>query len=208
MTFGSRFEHQRKNMTITLKASSTTLFRKFLPCLLAATVSVALASCSSGGDSDSDSGSEVPFSDPNENIPDIVDATIAEQLLGDQFVFSTLVERLQQADLVDALSDDNNGEGWTVFAPENAVFGSDPVFQNLTLAQQIEAVEGHVASGTFLSTDLIPGQAITMQDGSQAFIELAPDGMNVTVGGASITSRDRRVNNGVIHRVGTLITTE
>ena len=116
---------------------------------------------------------------------------------------------LQRAGLQEALNTDNDGLGWTVFAPADTMFEMDPDFQDLpTILEQTEIIRGHVASGTILFTDLVPGTSITMQDGNEALISLAADGASIVVGGATIITQGRIVSNGVIHRVDSLVTTE
>ncbi len=200
----SPFNDEGAKMLKNLTLLSASAYRKALPCVLVASISLVLAGCSSS--SSSDSG----FSD-SESSDEITEAetgTIAEELL-DDLEFGTLLGGLQRAGLQEALNTDNDGLGWTVFAPADTMFEMDPDFQDLpTILEQTEIIRGHVASGTILFTDLVPGTSITMQDGNEALISLAADGASIVVGGATIITQGRIVSNGVIHRVDSLVTTE
>lgn len=208
-------------MRTNINCFSANVFHKSLPCVLVASMSLVLVGCGGGG---SDSGGPVSDIDPTDGITESEDlfpgfepsdeiteaevGTINDQIR-DDIDFGRLVSLLQQADLEVLLDGDNDGLGWTLFAPQDIVFDQDTDFQALnTFAEQNERTRGLVASGRFDFSDLTPGNSITMQDGNEALIELAPDGASLIVGGATIAMMGIVVENGVLYRVDSLITTQ
>jgi len=107
--------------------------------------------------------------------------------------FSTLVELLTKADLVDTLSGDGP---FTVFAPTNAAFDA---LGNATEGMEVDALTDillyHVASGSVTSGMLTDGMMVTMMNGVNATIALDP----VMINDASVTTPDVMASNGVIH---------
>lgn len=214
-------------MRANLSCFSPNALRRSLPCVLVVSMGLVLAGCSSGGGSDSagvssdsdpsdgitedeNGGSaDVPSTfEPSEEVTEAEDGSITE-IIRDDIDFGRLLGLLQQADLEVPLEGDNEGLGWTLFAPPDIVFDQDVEFQDLnTIAEQVDRARGLVASGSFNFSDLIPGSSITMQDGNEALIELAPDGASLLVGGAVIAIEGRVLNNGVLHRINSLITTQ
>lgn len=112
--------------------------------------------------------------------------------------FSTLVEAVVKADLVETLSADGP---FTVFAPTNAAF--EELFTALTVngiedlsaEALIPILQYHVVSGNVLSTDLTEGAVPTL-NGDISFDLSGP----VTINGSSeVLATDIQGTNGVIH---------
>ncbi|XWX03744.1 phosphate ABC transporter substrate-binding protein PstS family protein [Aggregatilineales bacterium SYSU G02658] len=120
--------------------------------------------------------------------------------------FSTLVELVTAAGLVDALS----GEGpFTVFAPTNEAFAELPEFvvnyvvSNPDLLTSI--LTYHVVAGKVMSTDLSDGMtAATLQGGE---LDIAVD-EGVKVDGVSVVAADIEASNGVIHVINQVLLPE
>lgn len=117
--------------------------------------------------------------------------------------FSTLVELVTAAGLVDALS----GGEYTVFAPTNEAFAKLPASVVSYLTANPEALTRvltyHVVEGTVLSTDLSDGlTAATLEGGEVAF---NVSDMGVQVNNAAVTAADITASNGVIHVIDTVI---
>ncbi len=121
--------------------------------------------------------------------------------------FSTLVELVTAAGLVDALS----GEGpFTVFAPTNAAFAELPeavvnyVVSNPDVLTSI--LTYHVVAGKVMSTDLMDGMtAATLQGGE---ISVTIDDMGVRIDGVDVVSADIEASNGVIHVIDQVLLPE
>jgi uncharacterized surface protein with fasciclin (FAS1) repeats len=112
--------------------------------------------------------------------------------------FSTLVAALTAAGLVETLQ----GEGpFTVFAPNDAAFEALPagLLEKLLLPENIAVLTSiltyHVVAGNVLSTDVVAGDAPTVEGSTLA---LATD-MGVMVNDATVIQADVLASNGVIH---------
>ncbi|AXJ02401.1 transforming growth factor-beta-induced protein [Cyclonatronum proteinivorum] len=131
-------------------------------------------------------------------IPGAQDNTIPGIAAGNPD-FSTLVDALGQAGLIDALS----GEGpFTVFAPTNDAFESLPegTLESLTLDQLTGILTYHAIAAAVASGDLEPEQTVATLGGEPIFITF--DGTNVTVNGtATVTIADIEASNGFIHAI-------
>ncbi len=120
--------------------------------------------------------------------------------------FSTLVELVTAAGLVDALS----GEGpFTVFAPTNDAFAELPeavvnyVVSNPDVLTSI--LTYHVVAGKVMSTDLSDGMtAATLQGGE---LDITLD-MGVRVDGVDVVAADIEASNGVIHVINQVLLPE
>lgn len=119
--------------------------------------------------------------------------------------FDALVEAVAAAGLVDALRGDNEGAGFTVFAPTDAAFEalgevpSDPE----VLAQVLLY---HVVPATALSTDLSDDQALPTLQGGTLTVDLSAgvriEGANSA---ATVVAADVGASNGVIHVIDTVL---
>lgn len=112
-------------------------------------------------------------------------------------VFSTLVELVVAADLVDALS----GEGpMTLFAPPNEAFDELPegTVEDLKKPENKDTLVGiltyHVVGANVASADLVDGPVETLQ-GTTVEISTNPPMVN----DANIVTADVLANNGIVH---------
>merc|ERR1719166_139436 len=120
--------------------------------------------------------------------------------------FTVLVEALQVAGLVDALS----GPGpFTVFAPTDAAFTAlleqlgvtkEELLQRTDLATILQY---HVISGKVLSSDLAATQDVTTLTGDS--LTVTSDGTTVMAGPASVVIADVDCSNGVIHAIDAVL---
>ncbi|MFQ3658943.1 MAG: phosphate ABC transporter substrate-binding protein PstS family protein [Anaerolineae bacterium] len=120
--------------------------------------------------------------------------------------FSTLVELVTAAGLVDALS----GEGpFTVFAPTNEAFAKLPeavvnyVVSNPDVLTSI--LTYHVVAGKVMSTDLMDGMTAATLQGGELDIDLD---MGVRVDGVNVVAADIEGSNGVIHVIDQVLLPE
>lgn len=119
--------------------------------------------------------------------------------------FTTLVQAVQAAGLVETLS----GEGpFTVFAPTNEAFAALPAGtletlllpENQALLQRV--LTYHVVAGEVTSSDIQPGQVITVE-GNPVTLDVM--GGNVMVNQATVVAADVQASNGVIHVIDRVI---
>lgn len=121
--------------------------------------------------------------------------------------FSILVEALQAAGLVDALT--NPSAEFTVFAPTNDAFADLLADLGVTKAELLadpdlaDILLFHVVSGTVLSTDLSTGYVKTLNTAGPG--GTSPDlrvvvGSGVTLnGGSTVETANLTADNGVVH---------
>lgn len=163
---------------------------------------VSLTACSDSNDGLAGE-SQVPSFDPNDVIPPPSVDSVAVWLLEDPS-YSIFLRLIEEADLVGALTEDNDGNQWTVFAPADSAFANSNIdLDSLTDTERLALPKLHVFSGLLESTDLVAGE-LSMVEGSVT-IDINSDG-KLTVGGSSIVARDRRVANGIIHVINPVIT--
>ncbi|MCU0571306.1 MAG: fasciclin domain-containing protein [Oculatellaceae cyanobacterium Prado106] len=119
--------------------------------------------------------------------------------------FSTLVQAVQAAGLVETLS----GEGpFTVFAPTNEAFAALPegTLETLLKPENRETLRRvltyHVVAGAVMSSDIKPGEVATVE-GSSVMLQLS-DGQ-VKVNDATVRAADIQASNGVIHVIDRVI---
>ena len=118
--------------------------------------------------------------------------------------FSTLVELLKAADLVDTLK----GEGpFTVFAPTNAAFeklGKEKLAELKKDKAKLAAIlKFHVHSGTAMhATDVSKAKTIKTVNGQD--LAVTTKDKDVHVGTAKVTKTDIKCKNGVIHVIDTV----
>ncbi len=140
----------------------------------------------------------VRITDPNDNIPPPTTADIASLLL-EQSDFSTLLLLIEQAGMTELLQQDNEGLGWTLFAPSDEAFarGELDVFQ-LDMEGATRMVQRHLYPGRLTTAEMVEGE-LAMSAGSVDIVRDAETGLSV--GGATIVGRDRQAGNGIIHYV-------
>merc|ERR1712176_177047 len=118
--------------------------------------------------------------------------------------FSTLVDLVVKADLVDTLS----GPGpFTVFAPTNEAFAnlSAEVAFFLTADENKETLSKvltyHVVAGEVMSTDLVAGEVGTVEGEN---VKVSLDN-GVMINDSTVTSADVKSSNGVLHVIDTVL---
>jgi transforming growth factor-beta-induced protein len=125
--------------------------------------------------------------------PSVVDIALANEN------FTTLVEAVVKAGLVDALS---SAGPFTIFAPTNDAF--DALFDqlgisgvdDLTAEQLAPILTYHVVPGNIVSTDLSNGQVGTLNEGSSLTVDLSN---GVMINESKVIAADIQGTNGVIH---------
>jgi uncharacterized surface protein with fasciclin (FAS1) repeats len=118
--------------------------------------------------------------------------------------FSTLVELVTAAGLVETLSGDGP---FTVFAPTNDAFAAVPAEVLEGLGADTEALTAvltyHVVSGKVMAADLSDGQEVTTVEGTIFTVNIAEDGAVTLTDGAgqtiAVSATDIEASNGVIH---------
>ncbi len=119
--------------------------------------------------------------------------------------FSSLVNAVATAGLVNALRGNGAGQGITVFAPTNAAFaalGTLPANPTLT-----SVLTAHVVNGRALSTGLTNNQVVPSLQGGNLTIQTGPlrvRGVGNTTP-LNITATDIVAKNGVIHVIDGII---
>lgn len=123
--------------------------------------------------------------------------------------FSTLVELLTNAGLVEKLSDAN--ANFTVFAPTNDAFAKmdqkklEALKTDLKKRQELtDLLTYHVAAGKFAAADLKSREEIDMLD--EKVLKLSVNGDALKAGGANVITADIQCSNGVIHVVDAVMT--
>jgi uncharacterized surface protein with fasciclin (FAS1) repeats len=131
--------------------------------------------------------------------------TIAEIAAADPN-FSTLVELLSAAGLVETLSDLN--AVFTVFAPTNDAFAKvDPAtLESLKAdtARLTEVLTYHVAPSTLISADITDGSSALTVEGEYLTFSVA-DGVVKINDSATVTAADIAATNGTVHVIDTVL---
>ena len=139
---------------------------------------------------------------------DMSDKTIVEIAQSDEN-FSTLVQALKAADLVEALQ----GEGpFTVFAPTNAAFDKLPDGQLEALLKeenksQLQAIlKYHVVPAKATASDVTGMSEAETLEGKMVQIQTGDSGVTLMgQNNAMVTSTDIMASNGVIHVIDTVL---
>ena len=165
--------------------------RKVKLVALALVASIAFTACGSDSEVTEETVTEETVVE-TEMATDIVALAVATE------GFSTLVAALTAAGLVETLQ----GEGpFTVFAPNDAAFAALPegLLEKLLLPENIAVLTSiltyHVVAGNVLSTDVVAGDAASLEGSTLA---LTTD-MGVMVNDATVIQADVVGSNGVIH---------
>lgn len=138
---------------------------------------------------------------PDVDFPgDLVDALSAYP------VFSTLVSGLQAADLVDTLRTDNDGAGFTVFAPIDPAFDDLGVdLASLTTPQLSALLRNHVVGEEVAAADVVAMDAVPTLQPGQVSVDVIGDRV-VLDDEADIIRADLRTSNGIIHVIDAVLT--
>lgn len=129
------------------------------------------------------------------------------QIAVDDSRFSTLVEAVTKAGLVDALT----AEGpYTVFAPTNDAFdqlfnsmGIDGI-EDLTAEQLKPILLYHVVSGKVMSSDVQSGSVPTLNPDASIMVDVSKKGVMINKGSKVIIT-DIEGTNGVIHVINKVL---
>ncbi len=183
-------------MNLVNSASIFMPYKKFVALAVLIGPLCLVSACSSDS---SDGNVMTPEVDPNTEVPDPISDSIADTLR-ENMDYGTLLNLIEDADLAEALQDDNAGLGWTLFAPSDESFND--VLESLSSEQTKSLVRNHLYSGRIASNELVPG-TLVMTEGTVAVVANG-DG-TVTVGGARIVARDRIFSNGIIHFVDAVL---
>lgn len=138
--------------------------------------------------------------------PKSPNATIVEVAASDAR-FSTLVEAVSKAGLVDAL---NASGPYTVFAPTNDAF--DALFTKLGVdgigdlsAEQLKPILlYHVVNGKVMSSDVKSGMVPTLNENAKLDVK-AMNGKVSINGSSNVVSTDIETSNGVIHVIDSVL---
>jgi uncharacterized surface protein with fasciclin (FAS1) repeats len=167
--------------------------RKVKLVALALVASIAFTAC--GSDSEA---TEETVTEESVVETEAVEATDVVAIAMATEGFSTIVAALTAAGLVETLQ----GEGpFTVFAPNDAAFAALPagLLEKLLLPENIAVLTSiltyHVVAGNVLSTDVVAGDAASLEGSTLA---LTTD-MGVMVNDATVVQADVTASNGVIH---------
>ena len=119
--------------------------------------------------------------------------------------FNTLVAAIKAAGLVDALKGDGP---FTVFAPSDEAFAKLPAgtIESLLKPENKDKLTAiltyHVVSGKILSSDVKPGQVVTLQGDT---LSVSSKSGALMVDQATIVATDVTATNGVIHVIDEVI---
>lgn len=123
--------------------------------------------------------------------------------------FTTLVELLSNAGLVEKLSD--TSANFTVFAPTNDAFAKldqkklEALKNDLKKRQELtDLLTYHVAVGKFAAADLKSREELDMLN--EKVLVLTLDGDALKVGGANVSVADIQCTNGIIHVIDAVLT--
>jgi transforming growth factor-beta-induced protein len=148
---------------------------------------------------DGDSNPNTNNDNNNSNNNNQVEETLVDLALGDPR-FSTLVEALERAGLVEVLQ----GEGpFTVFAPTNDAFETAGIVLDEVPVEDLQQILlYHVVAGEVPAGDLSTGAAETVQGG---FLVVRVDDGAVTINDATVIQADILADNGVIHAIDAVL---
>jgi transforming growth factor-beta-induced protein len=143
--------------------------------------------------------------DRADDLADLIDSipeTVDILSTADEAGFSTLLQLLDDAGLVDAL----DGDGpFTVFAPTNAAFARLTAAQRQTLEDDPDLLQSvllfHVLPRRLNTFDVSTQQFVTTLEGQGARFVNVDRGSSFAFAGVTITTPDIEATNGVIHVV-------
>jgi uncharacterized surface protein with fasciclin (FAS1) repeats len=140
--------------------------------------------------------SEIESADHHEEM-DLVELAASDER------FSTLVELVQAAGLVDVLKSDN----FTILAPTNEAFEAVPQETLDALANDVDLLRTvlltHVISGSVMAETVVGLDEAPTAAGNVLPINVSDSG--VQIGNAMVTETDLQASNGVIHVMDAVI---
>jgi transforming growth factor-beta-induced protein len=117
--------------------------------------------------------------------------------------FAALVGAVEAGELVEALSSDNGGLGFTLFAPTNDAFEAlGPV--ELTLEQLQAVLLYHAASGEVPAEVIVTLSSVQTLEGSDVSIEVEGNAV-ILNGSARVEWVDLQTTNGIIHVISEVL---
>lgn len=117
--------------------------------------------------------------------------------------FSALVDAVVAAELADALSSDNGGLGFTVFAPTNDAFEAlGPV--DLTLEELQKILLYHAASGIVPADVIVTLSSVETLEGSDVSIAVEGDAV-ILNDSATVEWVNLRASNGILHLISAVL---
>ena len=117
--------------------------------------------------------------------------------------FAALVGAVEAGELVEALSSDNGGLGFTLFAPTNDAFEAlGPV--ELTLEQLQAVLLYHAASGEVPAEVIVTLSSVETLEGSDVSIEVEGNAV-ILNGSARVEWVDLQTTNGIIHVISEVL---
>ena len=182
-----------------------------IPLALLASFTLVAASCSSDDDSGSDDATTTTAAEKDMDTTTTAETATEGETIVDIAAsnpdFSTLVDLVTQAGLVETLSGDGP---FTVFAPTNDTFAKvDPATVSALTADPqgalTDVLKLHVISGEVMAADATAAVG-TCVDTLGGKVKVEQSGDNLTIGGATIVDTDITASNGVIHVLDGVIT--
>ena len=121
-------------------------------------------------------------------------------------IFTSLVEAVISAELVDALT--NEDSSLTVFAPTDEAFAKLPqgTIENLSKEDLISILKYHLVDGNVLSSDLATSDVPTLNDdGATIQVTVDDEGIKLNDEVNVVTPFDVTACNGIIHSIDTVL---
>lgn len=123
----------------------------------------------------------------------IVDAALAYP------IFDTLAGAVVSAELAEALSSDNEGQNFTIFAPQERAFTALGVdLATLSSEELANILLYHAIDGEVDAATVVGLEAATTKQGSDISISVGDSGVTLN-GSANVVRTDLRTSNGIIH---------
>ncbi|TGC06940.1 fasciclin domain-containing protein [Methanolobus halotolerans] len=172
--------------------------------LLIITAAIILSGCAEQPQETDVNETDVDETDVDETDVDETEEMNIVEVAESAGSFNTLVQAVQEAGLVETLSDEGP---FTVFAPTDEAFDALPEGTLDALLADEEALRTvltyHVVDGEYMASDIVDMESLTTLQGEDITI-LVTDG-DVMVNNANVTQTDIEASNGVIHVIDQVI---
>jgi transforming growth factor-beta-induced protein len=130
---------------------------------------------------------------------DIVDAALAYP------IFDTLAGAVVAAELAETLKTDNEGAGFTVFAPQNGAFAELGIdLGTLSTEELSNVLLYHTVGATVDSAAVVGLDSATTLQGTDVSIEVSEAGVTLNEN-ANVVRVDLRTTNGIIHVIDAVL---
>ncbi len=162
--------------------------------------------CSSPSDPAAGNDAQAPVQVGQSAVSDDVSQRNVVQVAVGSKDHSTLVKAVQEANLVDALS---NAGPFTVFAPVNAAFDKlpagtlDDLLKPANRAKLADILEYHVSLGVFKEDMLQDGQSLGQVNGGN--IQISRQGDDILINNAAKIVASVPASNGIIHVIDAVL---